>query len=58
MRQLTHYELIILINNQLKCLNNNGFGNNSADVSYVQARAKEILAYTEEYFSLDKEETC
>lgn len=49
MRELTYYELSILIKNEIKCMfkyiksNNNGI-----DFNYIQARCEDILIYTKE----------
>ncbi len=53
MRQLTHYELRVLIKNEVENMYNHETMHNTNDVYYIQARCEDILKYMEEYFSLE-----
>jgi len=54
MRNLTHYELSILIKNQIRIIYENSI--TKFDVRHARERAKEILRYIEEYEQLETEE--
>lgn len=57
MRQLTHYELIILIKNEIDNLARESNGSGKLCLLYIEARAKTILNYIQEYDQIG-EETC
>ncbi len=54
MRKLTHYELRVLINNEVQNMARNSFeSTNGLDVNYQKSRAEDILRYIAEYEQLE-----
>ena len=54
-RNLTHYELKVLIRNQVNILARNVFDDMKWEVAFVEARCEEIMSYCEEYDNLPEE---
>ncbi len=52
MRNLTHYELTILIKNQIQNMQINAISDLGINILFCEARAQEILEYIREYNSL------
>lgn len=55
MRRLTHYEVITLLKNEIKCLNEAADAE-KLSVYCILGRAKEIIKYCEEWENLEEEE--
>lgn len=55
MRQLTHYELTILIKHELNNMLSESNGEGKLSLLYIEARAKTILNYIQEYNSIGEE---
>jgi hypothetical protein len=55
MRNLTHYELLTLIEKEINNLAKDAFNPDGKGVSihYAKARAQDILKYCDEYFALE-----
>ena len=53
MRKLTHYELRVLIHNEIYNLSIHESKSGVDDIPYIKSRAKEILEYCDEYESLE-----
>lgn len=51
MRKLTHYELSILIKNEIKIMYKNSIG--KFDVRHAAMRTRDILEYIEEYEQIE-----
>lgn len=56
MRNLTHYEIIILIKNEVTRMHLNANNSTPVNVLWMKGYAQRILKYIEEYDSLEKED--
>lgn len=56
MRNLTHYELRVLIKNEVEILNKYVREENGFNIDYIKGRAFDIMQYAKEFKDLEESE--